>query len=135
MKISIAMATYNGMKYIQEQLDSIRLQNMKADELIITDDASTDGTYEYIKKYIEQNELAGWRIERNVERIGYICNFNKALSMCSGDIVFTCDQDDIWHRDKIEILSRLMDGNKEIKVAASSFEFIEADGEKITKEY
>lgn len=49
MKISIAMATYNGMKYIQEQLDSIRLQNMKADELIITDDASTDGTYEYIK--------------------------------------------------------------------------------------
>lgn len=135
MKISIAMATYNGMKYIQEQLDSIRLQNMKADELIITDDASTDGTYEYIKKYIEQYELAGWRIERNVERIGYICNFNKALSMCSGDIVFTCDQDDIWHRDKIEILSRLMDGNKEIKVAASSLEFIDADGKKITKEY
>lgn len=135
MKTSIAMAVYNGIRYIEEQLDSIRLQSMPADEVIITDDGSADGTYEYIVQYVQKYKPDGWRVVKNNTRLGYIKNFNKALAMCNGEIIFTCDQDDIWHRDKIRKIYDLMQKNDEIKVIASSIDFIDENGKHIPKKY
>ena len=67
MKISVAMATYNGEKYIERQLDSIRMQTREVDEVIICDDQSKDRTVEVIEKYIEQHQLQGWSISVNEE--------------------------------------------------------------------
>ena len=69
MKVSVAMATYNGMKYIEKQLDSIRNQYIMPDEVIICDDASTDGTADFINEYIEKYSLFGWKLFKNEENL------------------------------------------------------------------
>lgn len=97
--ISVCMATYNGEKYIKEQLDSILKQISDSDEIIISDDGSTDNTVEIIKLYQESN--------RNIKlvegpRKGLIKNFENALNLSRGEIIFLSDQDDIWVEGKVE---------------------------------
>lgn len=128
MKISVAMATYNGIEYVEEQLDSIRLQSLLPDEVVICDDASNDGTADFIEEYIEKHSLEGWRVYRNRENIGFKKNFLSAVLKTQGDIIFLCDQDDVWYKEKIEKMSCVMDKNKEILSLCSSFDFIDAKG-------
>ena len=129
MKVSVAMATYNGMKYIEKQLDSIRLQYIMPDEVIISDDASTDGTADFIRKYIEKHSLFGWHIFENPKNLGFKKNFLKAVSLTHGEYIFLSDQDDIWQKEKIEKMLSVMENNKGILSLCSSFLFIdENDG-------
>ena len=100
MKISIALATYNGEKYIEEQLTSIYDQTHLPDEIVISDDNSNDRTIEIINK-IKANTKIEHIIIKNQERVGYSINFNRALSRTKGDIIFLCDQDDVWFSNKI----------------------------------
>ena len=102
MKISVAMATYNGEKYIQKQLDSILNQSHKVNEIILVDDKSTDNTREVIQKYIQQHPEMKFSFYVNEENLGYKKNFKKAMSYCRGEYIFLCDQDDIWMDDKVE---------------------------------
>lgn len=95
--ISIALCTYNGEKYIKEQLDSIVLQSYKKLEIIITDDNSSDRTLEFIKSY-NDNRI---KIIKNNKNIGYNLNFQKCLNLCSGEYICISDQDDIWNRNKV----------------------------------
>ena len=98
-KVSVAMATYNGEKYIQEQIDSILKNLEKKDELIISDDGSNDGTIEIIKKNIKKDN----RIKLiNGPKRGVIKNFENALLNCNGDYIFLSDQDDIWLPNKVK---------------------------------
>ena len=97
-KISVCMATYNGEKYIQEQISSILSQLSETDELIISDDNSTDSTIQIIKK-IQDKRI---KLFFNKEK-GYTSNFENALMNASGDFIFLSDQDDIWADNKIEI--------------------------------
>jgi glycosyltransferase involved in cell wall biosynthesis len=101
MKVSIAMATYNGMPYIQDQLFSIKQQTHQPNELIICDDCSSDGTVEFCEEF---SKYAPFKvlIQRNEENLGYSKNFEKALALCTNDVVFICDQDDYWKNNKIE---------------------------------
>ena len=101
MKISIAMATYNGAKYIEEQLQSFVDQTRQPDELIITDDCSTDQTEAIIREFAKN---APFTVEfyRNEKNLGYCGNFNAALMRTTGDLVFLSDQDDVWFPGKIE---------------------------------
>lgn len=114
-KISIAMATYCGEKYILEQLNSILNQKRKADEVIIFDDCSQDNTANIVSDFIENNDLSEtWKFEVNEENLGYIKNFKKALNNVTGDIIFLCDQDDIWHSEKLAITEKIFNDNPEI---------------------
>ncbi|MBR2043819.1 MAG: glycosyltransferase family 2 protein [Clostridia bacterium] len=133
MKISVAMATYNGMRFIEKQLDSIREQFLLPDEVIICDDCSTDGTADFINEYIERYSLFGWKLFRNSENLGFKRNFLLALSKTQGDIVFLCDQDDLWQRDKTEKMSRIMEQNSGIFALSSSFTFINENDTEINK--
>jgi glycosyltransferase involved in cell wall biosynthesis len=98
MRISIALCTFNGMPYIGEQLASIANQTRPADELVISDDGSTDGTLEAV-------EQARARIVRNPRRLGTTRNFAEAIATCTGDVIFLADQDDIWDPRKIEVMT------------------------------
>lgn len=94
------MATYNGAGYLAEQLESLRVQTTTPLELVVTDDASSDDTVAVIRAFAE---TCGFpvRIEINPERLGYRRNFMKAASLCRGDVVLFCDQDDIWLPTKL----------------------------------
>lgn len=102
MKISIALCTYNGSKYLTEQLESLKNQTVKADEVIVCDDGSTDNTKEILNKY---KDILNIKLFINNSSLGVTKNFEKAVSLCSGDIIFLCDQDDIWEKNKIEKMS------------------------------
>lgn len=101
MKISIAMATYNGAQYIQEQLQSFVDQTRQPDELIITDDCSTDQTEAIVCEFAKTAPFTV-AFHRNEKNLGYCRNFNAALTKTTGDMVFLSDQDDFWFPDKIE---------------------------------
>ena len=105
MKISIAMATYNGAKYIRDQLDTLARQSLPPLELVVTDDGSTDATLSIVEAF---SEVAPFpvRVFRNSTRLGYEENFLKAASLCTGDLIAFCDQDDIWMEQKLSLCSR-----------------------------
>lgn len=129
MKISVVMTTYNGEKYIEEQLDSIQRQTRLPDEVLIFDDCSSDNTVEVVQKYIKKNLTVGWKIERNIKNKGWKKNFYDGIKEATGDYVFLSDQDDIWIPDKIEMMVEVLEKNKDISVLASDFS-IQLEGEK-----
>ena len=95
------MTTYNGEKYLKEQLDSIYAQTHRNIEVIVTDDCSTDRTVEILKEYEKAHKLKYYINEKN---LGFTKNFEKAISLCNGEYIALADQDDIWLAEKIEIL-------------------------------
>ncbi len=127
--ISVAMTTYNGQLYIREQLDSILNQSLPVDEVIICDDGSTDGTVELLKEY-EEKFPDRIRLFENDSNLGYRLNFKKAMSLCKGDYIFLCDQDDVWKKKKVELMLDKMKEMPQIQVLATSFTYIDGKGEK-----
>lgn len=121
MFISIVMTTYNGEKYILEQLNSLKNQTRPADEVVIYDDGSMDGTVEIINSYICRNDLKKWKLIINEKNKGWRKNFYEGICASKGDIVFPCDQDDIWHKNKIKIMEEIMEKNQEIDLLASEY--------------
>lgn len=101
MRISIAMATYNGAAYLDEQLQSFVDQTTLPDELVVSDDSSSDESCQVVEAFASRSPFPVVLI-RNDENAGYSANFNRALSSCQGDIVFLSDQDDVWLPEKIE---------------------------------
>lgn len=126
MRISIAMTTYNGADYILEQLESLRTQNLAADEIIIIDDCSTDNTVDLIYTYIQEYQLDHWVLMRNSSNIGWRKNFRKALQSTTGDVIFLCDQDDIWHKDKISLMVEQFHKRPSMELLASNYEILDS---------
>lgn len=120
-KISVLMSIYNGEEFIEDQLDSIRMQSYKADEVILIDDCSTDNTINVVKRYIIKHQLDNtWKLINNKTNHGWKYNFIFGLKYVRGSIVFFSDQDDIWFKNKIEIYKNIFDNNNnEINVIAS----------------
>ena len=107
MAISIALCTYNGEKFLKEQLDSILQQTLLPDELVVCDDRSSDGTLDILREF-EKSAPFAVRIFHNETNLGPINNFAKAISLCQGDWISLCDQDDLWLPNKLELLGRKM---------------------------
>lgn len=128
MSASVAMALYNGEKFLYKQLESIRLQTKAPDQVVFCDDGSTDGTVALVREYIQTHGLADkWTLVVNEKNLGFARNFFKALSLCTSDLVFLADQDDIWKLDKIEKMTAVMDSHPEIDLLSCMFEIM--DGE------
>ncbi len=107
--VSIAIATYNGEKFLQEQLDSIINQTYENLEIIISDDCSTDGTIELIQQYKDQDKRITFY--QNEKNLGFVKNFEKAISFCNGEYIALSDQDDIWKSNKIEVYLNQIEEN------------------------
>ena len=97
--ISVCMASYNGEKYIKEQIDSILCQIGDQDELIISDDGSTDNTISIVTKTYKDDRI---KVIYNEGNHGYTPNFYNALKHAKGDYIFLSDQDDVWLPNKVE---------------------------------
>lgn len=122
MKISVAMASYNGEKYIEEQLDSIISQTMPVDEIIICDDKSKDNTVKVVEEFISKKGMSDIiNISVNEENLGYASNFIRAVRKTTGDLIFFCDQDDIWTQSRVEEMVHIMEENKAIMTLGSEF--------------
>lgn len=121
MKVSVVLATYNGSKYIQELLDSLKNQTLAPDEVLICDDCSTDNTFEIINEYVNYYSLSTWTLYRNPANQGWVRNFHSLIKECHGDLIFTCDQDDVWDFRKIELLRSVMEKEKDISVLVSNY--------------
>lgn len=124
MKISIAMATYNGAKYLREQLDSFITQTRKPDELVICDDKSTDFTLKIINDFIKTAPF-DVRVYTNEHRLGYSKNFDRAITYCLGDIIFISDQDDVWFPRKIERIEKIFDLLNSVLVVIHDAELVD----------
>jgi len=109
------MATYNGAQYIQEQLQSFVDQTRQPDELIITDDCSSDETEAIVREFAKTAPFAV-EFHRNEKNFGYCGNFNAALMKTTGDLVFLSDQDDVWFPDKIEHMIGVAERNPQALV-------------------
>jgi len=134
MKISIAMTTYNGGKYLREQLDSLWKQTLPADEIIICDDGSDDETRQILKEFSKlQSEQVEIKIVENEENLGWKLNFRKAMQMCTGDYIFLSDQDDIWELSKIQEMTSVMQKNKDILLLASNYSLMIEDNSENKK--
>lgn len=102
--VSIALATYNGAKYIAEQLRSIADQTRLPDELVVCDDGSTDETLDIVRSFASGVPFPVSILE-NPKTLGHADNFLKAAALCRHDLVAYCDQDDVWLPEKLDILS------------------------------
>lgn len=111
--ISVAMCTFNGEKYIKEQIESIINQSLIPDEIVICDDCSKDNTVNIIKETLD-NWSGKVHLVVNEKNVGYRKNFEKAISLCNGDIIFLSDQDDVWNRNKIEIMVNALNNSDAI---------------------
>lgn len=104
--ISVCMATYNGEKYVRQQIESILIQLGTEDELIISDDKSTDSTVEIISNY-NDSRIKLIELNRNKKGLQTIqlvtTNFEHALKQAKGDFIFMSDQDDVWTKDKVRV--------------------------------
>lgn len=104
-KVSVAIASYNGEAYIKEQLDSIYTQTQLPEEIIVCDDGSCDHTIDILNDY---KKRYGLKFFVNDEKLGFVRNFEKTISLCSGDYIVLSDQDDVWLPDKIKSLYKAM---------------------------
>ena len=130
MRVSVAMCTYNGGDYIRRQMDSIFAQTRLPDEIIICDDISKDDTVSILKEY--EGRGIDLQIIQNPENLGFARNFRKCISLCTGDIIFLCDQDDIWEPEKTRQLCDLMEGNPEILSVVTNFYLIDSNGARLS---
>jgi glycosyltransferase involved in cell wall biosynthesis len=101
MKISIAMCTYNGEQYLQQQLASLAWQTYPPMELVVCDDRSTDATLQILEQFAAVSPFPV-RLVQNPKNLGSAANFSQAVALCRGDSIALCDQDDIWHQDKLQ---------------------------------
>lgn len=129
--ISVCMATYNGEKYLREQIDSIIKQITENDELIISDDGSNDRTLEIIKEYCDHYSNI---IFIEGPQKGVVKNFENALKCAKGTIIFLADQDDIWKNDKvIKVLDAFKD--EKITLVLHDADIIDGNSQRIMKSF
>lgn len=130
IKTSVVMAVYNGQTNIIQQLESLKNQTKIIDEVLIWDDCSTDNTVEIIQSYITKNKLENrWNLKVNEENVGWRKNFIDLMQAANGEVIFTCDQDDIWSNDKILKMTQCFSQNDQIEVLVSDYdELVEPGG-------
>lgn len=115
------MTTYNGAQKLLPQLTTLRDQTRKADEVLIFDDCSTDKSVEIIQNFIYENHLYEWILIENAHNKGWRKNFAAGINTARGDLIFLCDQDDIWKTDKIEIMTSILEERDEISLLATNY--------------
>lgn len=133
MRLSVAMCTYNGARFLAEQLESIAAQTQLPDELVICDDGSVDQSAEIVRNFAKEAPFPV-RLGINEKNLGSIKNFEKAIGLCEGDIVALADQDDVWKPQKLAVLETVLEEHPEAGYAFSDAELIDAHGKPTGKD-
>lgn len=130
--LSVALCTYNGERYIREQLQSIFDQSTPVDEVVIGDDGSSDATMAIIEGFKERYPI---RVLEEGHKMGTIRNFLRTISECQGDIIFLSDQDDIWIPGKVETIVGYFNSHEKIDALFTDAKLINTDGEEFGDDY
>lgn len=101
--VSVALCTFNGARFLRAQVESIWAQSVLPDEIVAVDDGSADGTYDLLLEVANASPVP-MRVERNMRNLGYVANFERALALTRHEIIFLCDQDDVWLEHKVEVM-------------------------------
>lgn len=134
LSISVALCTYNGAAYLEEQLFSILGQSLRPAEIVVSDDASTDETLSVVDRVV-----GDWRAKdvantvdlvvlRNAAALGVTANFEQALSACSGDLIALCDQDDVWWPERLERMVGEFSRRPGLQMVHADAELVDARG-------
>jgi glycosyltransferase involved in cell wall biosynthesis len=122
--ISVCMAAYNGARFIGEQIASVLAQLGSADELIVADDASTDKTVSILEGFRDPR----LRVLRHAQNSGVIKAFERALRQATGEIIFLCDQDDIWRDSKVARVLAVFQNSPRTTLVLTNGELMDAHG-------
>lgn len=122
--VSVCLASYNGEKFIREQIESILYELRPRDQLLICDDGSTDGTCSIIQSFHDERII----FIRNEKNIGFVKNFEKLISLAQGDFIFLSDQDNIWMKGKLQKVLSVFQGDRRIRLVCHGFHPIDASG-------
>ena len=133
MNISVAMTTYNGASFLKEQLDSMFAQSRLPDELIVCDDQSTDTTSELLQDYAARAPFP-MKVIINEERLGSTKNFEKAIGLCSGDLIFLSDQDDAWMPAKVATMEARFDAEPDVGLIFTNGGLIDKKGSPLSRD-
>lgn len=125
MKISIAMCTYNGVPYLDDQLTSLVSQSRQPDEVVVCDDCSTDSTVALLKEFAAAAPFPV-HVNENTTRLGSTKNFERAISLCQGDVIALCDQDDIWDSQKLHSTEERLVENPNVGLVFTDAEIVDA---------
>ena len=132
MNLSVALCTYNGESFIEDQLNSILHQMLPVNEIVVCDDGSSDNTVSLVQSISVQHPRVKWIIKKNQTRLGVTKNFEEALSLCCGDIVFLSDQDDIWDFEKTKIVIDYFNHHPAKHLVFSDAALVDENGSAIT---
>lgn len=110
MRISVAMCTYNGAEFLPAQLESIITQSRPPDEIVICDDRSTDDTQKLIEKFVTESPVP-IKLHINDQNLGSLKNFERAITLCTGDVIALSDQDDVWRIDKLQLFETVLNNS------------------------
>lgn len=132
MEVSVVIATYNGEKYIKQQLESIINQSVKPDEIIICDDASSDNTTQICEHLLSESGIK-FRLLCHKNNAGVIRSFCELMEAATCDVVFLCDQDDVWYPNKIARFLDAFEQNPNCKVVFSNADLVDKDLKRLGK--
>lgn len=126
MRISVALCTYNGSRFLEEQLESLAHQSLVPYELVVCDDGSTDDSLEKVHAFAGR---ARFRVTvfGSTERLGPAANFDRAIRSCGGDLIALCDQDDVWDSAKLETAGRMLEADPALGAVFSDAEVVDEE--------
>ena len=126
-KRSVALCTYNGAEFLSKQLESIKQQTMPIHEMVVCDDGSSDETLAILDRFSKQVTFPVI-VHRNPENLGSSKNFEQCLKLCQGDLIFLCDQDDVWMPEKVERIVQYLEEHPEHEAVFSNATMIDQAG-------
>lgn len=135
-RVSVALGTHNGASYLREQLESILGQTLPVAEIVLSDDASRDGTVELAERIVEEHRATDAAtpalvVLRNPVALGVTRNFEQALAAASGEVIALCDQDDVWHPDRVERGLAALDRRPGVELVAAEALLVDHAGQPI----
>ena len=125
MRISVALATYQGERFLEQQLESIRNQSLLPVELVVGDDGSVDGNHRVVAEFARRAPFPV-SLQVHATALGSARNFESVIAECSGDVIALSDQDDLWQPTKLEALAGTLSGPREPGLAFSDGELVDA---------
>lgn len=132
-RFGVALCTYNGAHYLEAQLDSLLAQTVAVDEVVVGDDGSSDASLAILDAFAVRASARGIRVEvvQHTRNLGYVANFSDALQRCRAEIVFLCDQDDVWNVDRVAAFADRFNADPALLLLHSDARLVDRAGEPL----
>jgi len=126
LRTSIVLCTFNGARFLEPQVASVFAQERAPDEIVAVDDASVDGSFVLLEKLALRSPVA-MRVYRNEATLGAARNFERAIALAQGDVIFLCDQDDVWSPEKTRTLMTPFESDERVMLVHSDAALVDAE--------